>query len=74
MPTEGESAEKAAAMWQQFTPNERDMVAIAMFPAAAMEAAEREGFESRPLAVALMRHRQEHQPTGATRPSHRRRR
>jgi len=54
MHTPEEYAQKAAALWQRFTANERDLVAIGVFPAEAMNEAEREGYESGPLAVALM--------------------
>jgi hypothetical protein len=47
-------ARKAAALWQRFTPNERTLVGIGVFPAEAMNEAERDGYESQPLAVALM--------------------
>ena len=50
-------ARKAAALWERVTPNERALVAIGVFPAEAMDAAEREGYETQPLAVALMTHR-----------------
>jgi hypothetical protein len=47
-------AQKAAALWQRFTVNERALVGIGIFPAEAMNEAERDGYESHPLAVALM--------------------
>lgn len=47
--------QKANQMWAAFTDNERAMVAIGMFPYAKMTAAERLGYETKPLAVALMR-------------------
>jgi hypothetical protein len=51
-------AQKAAALWQRFTPNDRALVDIGIFPAEAMNEAEKNGYESQPLAVALMnRHR-----------------
>jgi uncharacterized protein YqcC (DUF446 family) len=49
-------AEKAAEMWQAFTPNERALVAMAIFPAEKMEAAEALGYKTHPLVVALMDH------------------
>lgn len=46
---------KATEMWSVFTDNERVLVAIGLFPNVKMTAAERLGYEARPLAVALMR-------------------
>jgi len=39
-------------MWEHFTPNERLLVRIGVFPATAMNAAEKEGYETHPLVVA----------------------
>jgi hypothetical protein len=52
-------AQKAAALWQCFTTNERALVGIGVFPADAMNEAEKDGYESQPLAVALMRRHRE---------------
>lgn len=46
---------KANEMWATFTDNERAMVSIGMFPYAKMTQAERLGYETQPLAVALMK-------------------
>ena len=46
---------KAARMWASFTPNERECVRVGVFPAGQMQEAEREGYLTHPLAVALMR-------------------
>jgi hypothetical protein len=48
-------AAKAAQLWAAFDGNERSGVAIGVFPFEKMSEAEREGYESRQLAVALMR-------------------
>lgn len=57
-------ASKAAEMWLTFKPNERALVAMAIFPAEQMEAATALGYETHPLVVALMNHqRQQPQPT-----------
>jgi hypothetical protein len=47
-------AHKAAALWQRFTPNERALVDIGIFPAEAMNEAEQDGDGSHFLAVAPM--------------------
>jgi hypothetical protein len=47
-------ARKAAALWQRFTTNERALVGIGIFPSGAMDVAEAAGYETQPLAVALM--------------------
>lgn len=57
MYTSEDYAQKAAALWQRFTPNEQSLVAIGVFPANAMNVAEDEGYETHSLAVALMDHR-----------------
>ena len=54
MYTPEDYALKAAALWQRFTTNERALVGIGVFPAGAMDSAEKAGYESQPLAVALM--------------------
>lgn len=46
---------KATEMWATFNDNERAMVRIGMFPNLKMVAAERAGYETHPLVVALMR-------------------
>lgn len=47
--------EKAKAVWDAMTPNERAGVRFGMFPAGKMDAAEKEGFTGRKkLSVALM--------------------
>lgn len=46
---------KAAELWTAFDPNERAGVAFGLFPADEMALAEREGYETHPLVVALMR-------------------
>ncbi len=45
---------KAAEMWEQFDKNERIGVRFGMFPAKKMQAAEKEGYGGKDLAVALM--------------------
>ncbi|MCL4682398.1 MAG: hypothetical protein KJZ92_14150 [Rhodocyclaceae bacterium] len=45
---------KAAEMWEQFDKNERTGVRFGMFPAKKMQAAEKEGYGGKDLAVALM--------------------
>lgn len=50
-----EYADRAIAMWNSFSNNARRLVAIGVFPAEAMTAAEKDGFHSSTLAVALMR-------------------
>ena len=46
---------KATEMWASFTDDERAMVRIGMFPDLKLVAAERAGFETHALVVALMR-------------------
>jgi hypothetical protein len=45
---------KAERMWAAFDRNQRTGVRFGMFPAAEMQAAEREGYNGRLLSVALM--------------------
>ena len=59
MYTPDDYARKAALLWNVLTPNERALVNIGVFPADAMRAAEREGYEIQPLAVALMSRRRD---------------
>lgn len=47
-------AQKAEKMWEQFDDNQKRAVRFGMFPAAEMEAADKEGYDGRLLAVALM--------------------
>lgn len=47
-------AAKAAQLWLSFDQNQRAGVRIGMFPAGPMLAADREGYDGRLLAVALM--------------------
>ena len=54
MYTPEDYARKAALLWKALTPNERALVSIGVFPAAAMRDAERDGYAIQPLAVALM--------------------
>ena len=56
MRTDEEYASKAAALWRAFTENDRSLVAFGLFPATAMDAEEKEGFDPQRLAVALMKH------------------
>jgi hypothetical protein len=49
-------AAKAASLWDTFDDNARAGIAFGIFPAEAMDAAEREGYLTQPLAIALMRH------------------
>jgi hypothetical protein len=51
---------KADEMWQTFDENERALVAIGVFPNRQMADAEKAGYETHPLVVALMRHEQAH--------------
>jgi hypothetical protein len=57
--TPADYAEKAAALWETFTPLERDLVGLTVFPAEKMNAAEAEGYATHPLVVALMDHRRQ---------------
>jgi hypothetical protein len=47
--------EKAAELFASFTPNEKSMISIGMFPALKMSAAEKAGFDGHTLVVALMK-------------------
>lgn len=47
-------AAKAAAIWQVMDRNARHGVRFGLFPAEVMAEAEREGFDGRLLAIALM--------------------
>lgn len=49
-----EHAVKAQAIWDGMDKNERTAVRFGMFPAAKMEAASKEGYDGRLMAVALM--------------------
>jgi hypothetical protein len=57
--TPSDYAEKAAQLWETFTPLERDLIRLAIFPAEKMNAAEAEGYATHPLVVALMDHRRQ---------------
>ena len=46
--------QKAELMWAAFTDNQKTGCRFGMFPAAEMHAADKEGFDGRLLAVALM--------------------
>lgn len=46
--------EKAQAIWENMTENEKRGVRFGMFPAGKMDEAEKEGFDGQQLAVALM--------------------
>jgi hypothetical protein len=47
--------QQAEKMWAAFTENEKAAVRFGMFPAAVMRAATNEGYDSRLLAVELMK-------------------
>jgi hypothetical protein len=46
--------QKAAKMWEGFDTNQKAAVRFGMFPAKPMQDADKEGFDGRLLAVALM--------------------
>jgi hypothetical protein len=52
--TTDEYQQKAAELWASFTPNERALVEIGIFPAEKMDAVEAQGYKTYPLVVALM--------------------
>ena len=52
--TKIEIEQKARSMWDAFNKSEKHGVRFGLFPNAAMEAAEKEGFPHQPLVVALM--------------------
>lgn len=45
---------KAQQIWDALTPNEQTGIRFGLFPAVAMENAEREGYDGHDLAIALM--------------------
>jgi hypothetical protein len=54
--TPDDYARWAAALWAVFTPAERRLTSLGIFPAEKMALAESEGYATHPLVVALMNH------------------
>jgi hypothetical protein len=54
MKTKADHEVKAAALWAAFDDNKRAGVRFGLLPYTDMQAAEREGYDSRTLSVALM--------------------
>jgi len=54
MPINDLTKARAAAMWSQMDDNEKTGVRFGMFPMGKMQEAEKEGFNTKDICVALM--------------------